>query len=635
MSPDTKAGGCQKRSWTMQRRNLPAQVLAEVSPMRAAEGSDLVSGEVEARLTAFTRAARKRGERVLAPLLILGTSERVGSNWVSDTLRPVLGQHNEPFRQQLGPDHPWSALNPRFGDPPAAVSGGLARHWLVTFAAAKYGPHRQVVKETNLFFALPTLLSLLPGAPVLVLSRCPLGVASSFIRGDLFRRWAYRSRYQQMLAMTRSGTDQMRHLTALVPDDDPPDLVALVRLQVLNTVLIADALADLRPAHVAYETAVTRPADALAALMSALPELGELARANGLDLTREPDLQPGGIDDTFVTANAKTTLTAAVSPADAAVISATKTASLAIASALLPTPLVAAAGSWLSGDHLYRLEPQPATRPQQRPAPVAAGAHPCFLRRGGLEVRNLLVSNSEYARFLDALAVAGMPNSHGGTWLLACEMPHERGGRLHRDASTGRWTVSQGYEDYPAYWVTWIGAAAFAAWAGSRLPTRAELAALTAGAAVGGNAGYRDGDASPVTEPGSGPCGIHHLLGNLQLWCGDGPHSDPGSGGPVIRWLYGIAWNTPATREAAEQPRSRHLLGCSRGVGVRLVRDGQRPVSATELARRLGQWLTALDDRSRPLAEIDQQVIQLLGSSQADAGLGAHVAAGAGEPVRG
>lgn len=436
--------------------------------------------------------------------------------------------------------------------------------------------------------------------------------------------------------MTRQPPSAAGYLAALVPDDDPPDLVALVRLQVLNTVLMAGALAGRQPAHVAYETAVTRPADALAMLMSALPELGDLARARGLDLAREPEARLSGIDDTFATTNAKTALTAAVSLADAAVISAAKTESLAVASALLPTPLAAVAGSWLPGDHMYRLEPQPTTRPKQGPAPVAAvGAHPCFLRRGGLEVRNLLVSDSEYARFLNALAAAGMPNSHGGTWLLACEMPHERGGRLHHDASTGRWTVSQGYQDYPVYWVTWIGAAAFAAWSGARLPARAELAALTAGAAADGNAGYRDGDASPVTEPGTDPSGIHHLLGNLQLWCGDGPDADPSSGGPVTRWLYGIAWNTPATREAAEQPRSRHLLGCSRGVGVRLVRDGQRPVGAAKLATRPGQWLTALDDRSRPLAEIDQQVIRLLDSSQADAGLGAHVAAGTGEPVHG
>ena len=43
-----------------------------------------------------------------------------------------------------------------------ASDGVLGRHWLVSFAVAKYGPARQVVKETNLFFALPALLALLP-----------------------------------------------------------------------------------------------------------------------------------------------------------------------------------------------------------------------------------------------------------------------------------------------------------------------------------------------------------------------------------------------------------------------------------------------------------------------------------------
>ncbi len=117
----------------------------------------------------------------------------------------------------------------------------------MSFAVAKYGPARQVVKETNLFFALPALLALLPRSPVLVLSRSPVGVASSFVRGDLFRRWGYRSRYQQMVTMTCHGNGGARRFAALVPDDSPADLVALVRLHVLNTVLIADSLAGRAP----------------------------------------------------------------------------------------------------------------------------------------------------------------------------------------------------------------------------------------------------------------------------------------------------------------------------------------------------------------------------------------------------
>jgi hypothetical protein len=129
------------------------------------DASSGVPGEVQARLTALAEAAREGGTVLLPPLLILGTCERVGSNWVSDTLRPVTGQHNEPFRQQIGADHPWSAANPLLSGTnatPASAIGLLGRHWLVSFAVAKYRPDRHVVKETSLFFALPALLALLP-----------------------------------------------------------------------------------------------------------------------------------------------------------------------------------------------------------------------------------------------------------------------------------------------------------------------------------------------------------------------------------------------------------------------------------------------------------------------------------------
>jgi len=65
------------------------------------------------------------------------------------------------------------------------------------------------------------------------------------------------------------------------------------------------------------------------------------ALARRLELAREPRQRLDGSDDTFVTTNAKTALTAAASPGDAAVISAAKTASLAVARALLPEPVTA------------------------------------------------------------------------------------------------------------------------------------------------------------------------------------------------------------------------------------------------------------------------------------------------------
>ena len=440
-----------------------------------------------------------------------------------------------------------------------------------------------------------------------------------------------------MITMTRDRSGGAGRFSALVPDDDPPDLVALARLHVLNTVLLADALTGLSIAQISYETAVNAPGEALAVLTAVVPELGQMNLRTG----QAPDFPetPLAGDDTFVTAKVKLSLAAHLDAPDAELIRATTAASLTAAQAVAPAQVAARAAAWFAGDRLYRLEPR-----QQRPAAARSPQpeHVCeivprYVRRGGLAVRNLLVSNAEYAAFLNALVRAGMPNCHGGTYLLACEMPHERGGRLHYDTNGGRWEVSAGYEGHPAYWVTWIGAATLAAWHGARLPTRAELIKLTGLVpATAGNAGYRHGDVTPVTEPGCPASEIHHLLGNLQAWCADGPPAAQGLGGPVARWLYGAAWNTPACIQEARRARHRHILGCSRGVGIRLVRDGaQKPAHIVDLAALLAAWISSLADRSRPIVGIDERLVQALDASQADAGLGAHVASSAREPGHG
>jgi hypothetical protein len=247
--------------------------------------------------------------------------------------------------------------------------------------------------------------------------------------------------------------------------------------------------------------------------------------------------------------------------------------------------------------------------------------------------RNLLVTNSEFAAFLNELAAEGLPNLVDGSYLLAVEMPHERGGRLHRDPATGRWGVSSGFGAHPAYWVTWAGAAAFAARHGARLPSRAEMLAETScHGLIVTNHGYQAGDTVPVAQPGAGPDTIHHLAGNLQVWCRDGP--DGSSSTPAARWLHGAAWNTPGTPEEIHRERSRHLSGASRGVGISLLRGhtGHRAATATEVADTLAAWIQSLADRGRPLRNLDETLaVALAALSESDGGLRPHIGAGTRE----
>jgi hypothetical protein len=145
---------------------------------------------------------------------------------------------------------------------------------------------------------------------------------------------------------------------------------------------------------------------------------------------------------------------------------------------------------------------------------------------------------------------------------------------------------------------------------------------------------YQAGDTVPATEPGRGPGQIHHLAGNLQVWCCDGPAGDPAS--PASRWLHGAAWNTPGTPQEIIRPRSRHLPGASRGIGIRLVRDNaaQEPASAAEIAAVVTAWVRSLGDRERPLRDIDETLASALAALQADRGLRPHVGACTGETRR-
>ncbi|MFE1957304.1 SUMF1/EgtB/PvdO family nonheme iron enzyme [Streptomyces sp. NPDC059479] len=495
---------------------------------------------------------------------------------------------------------------------------GLGQHHLACALSDLYGQPRHLVKETNLFFATDTVLGLLPHSPVLILTRAPIGIASSFARGRLWDRWRYGERYAQVAATARSPR-RREEFGPLLPQDNPEEAVALGRLIAVNTLLLARAVhRDLAGCGrdctvVSYEQHVSDRVAVLAGLARqlkiALPAADPSRPAEALAATVSADA-------TFATTGHRDELVAELDARAAELVVHHTAVTMARAREVFDAQVTATAAEWLAGDELYEVRQPPARRRTSVRTLPPAQSIPAFAYCPVKRVswRNLLVTNVEMADLLTMLHAAGAPNSRLGTNLLVCPMPHERGGRLHFDAGRRVWRVSPGYESHPAYWVTWAGAAAMAAWLGARLPTRAEALEATAGARAY-NCDYAVGDASSVAEPGRSPHQVHHLVGNLQIWCGDGP--DQPVAEPVQRYLFGAAWNTPGSEEAIGAVRSRYLLGSSRGVGVRLVRDSRTTATsglgAWELANRLNRWIDTLEGGTgRPLGELDRLLTSAL-----------------------
>ena len=106
---------------------------------------------------------------------------------------------------------------------------------------------------------------------------------------------------------------------------------------------------------------------------------------------------------------------------------------------------------------------------------------------------------------------------------------------------------------------------------------------------------------------------MNDAVGNLAVWCSDGQNQMSDDPQSMTRYIYGTAWNRPATLQEITKDHSRPLVGNSRAVGIRLVKDSAlNKISFLELIERLKRIQIILrDNQDMSLREKDQKIINL------------------------
>lgn len=557
------------------------------------------------------------------PTIVLGQFERVGSTFYLDQLEKRHIVHNEPYRLLIPDSWPISreyngrlqSVDEFFANPEVS---GIDKHWFRNFFVSLHYPGAQIVKETNVFLALPQLLELFPKSPVRLLTRNPLGIASSFKRNDLYNRWRYdqvahtldvqldagkQDGHEAMLHMVRQDGEWFERLTWLMGLNsvllsrhiDMDRVTQIIRYEEDVIPLSTDeTVANDRVQDSIFATNIIKERDDFEARLSddELRLIGKAMEECANFVGQEFDSSDQVLFPSLFSRHIGSERVGSTYEP-----SARKLGQVSVAtetSALLPITVESELDSELNRS-LERLVSEQTV----------------------LWDRSL-VTNEQMGRFLKRILEHGHNPVYN--YLLFMEhMPPSRGGRISYEDENDILQQTVGFDDHPVYWISWMAASLYAYSQGMRLPYYSEWhkAYLALGEAVhvpDANHSYASDDTTP-TGQGEGEV-PDDFFGNLKIWCQDwsGPEA-------VSKKLAGISWKHymhPDYQLMGERP----YLTNSRVIGARLVCCSECPrpqqKSMDEVMARLNEVVDIIESTqvqtAQDLTQLNHRISDVLSS---------------------
>ncbi|MCA9332948.1 hypothetical protein KDA00_03670 [Candidatus Saccharibacteria bacterium] len=538
----------------------------------------------------------------LPPRVLLGQFERVGSTFYLDQLEQTHIVHNEPYKLLIPEswpiardyEGPLMSIDEFFDSPTVSET---EKHWFRNFVASLHHPGDQVVKETNLYSAVSQFLELFPDSNIELLTRNPLGIVSSFKRNGLFDRWNYSHVSEVVAKQIRMGeqdnADSMLHMTEQGVEWGE----RLIWMIGLNAVLLSRYVEE----------------DSVARIVSYEDDI--IPMGQKIEVTEERT------NDSIFSTNVKKTHDDFERRFTAKELSVIQQA-MRKCSDFVSTEFDAHDKHWFyamfdrhlgilppanqNSDSVKQLSLGSVNRATQavrlKPIEIHETTGETLVERRFVKLSpevpvlwsHALITNMEMAAFLQNLLENGHDPQHNHLLLLD-DMPITRGGRILFDQDENRFTLADGFEQHPAYWISWLATSLYAYYTGTRLPYFTEWEKVyqlidTVDSEMA-NHSYAHDDVVPT---GQNATSIpNDFFGNLKIWCADWSNEHA-----VSKKLAGISWKNRDS-DIYNPEGERPYLTSSRIIGGRLVccSDCPKPSphSIQDTVKKLGEVIRAIE----------------------------------------